>query len=107
MNDNDKHIVKEKDGWYFWDEVGQDKYGPYKDIMNMDSLERQLMDSFKDIDTKEKEQKNAAQMMTKEEADHAQKTFPRECWGIKRKLLALFCIEQYKNTAGKTLIKKL
>ena len=31
MNDNDKHIVEETDGWYFWDEVGQEKYGPYKD----------------------------------------------------------------------------
>ena len=31
MNDNDKHIVKEKDGWYFWDEVGMGKYGPYID----------------------------------------------------------------------------
>jgi len=43
--------------------------------MNMGSLERQLMDSFKDMDTKEKEkeQKDAAQMITKEEAEHAQK----------------------------------
>ena len=28
-DDNDKHIVKEEDGWYFWDEVGVEKYGPY------------------------------------------------------------------------------
>ena len=26
MIDNDKHIVEEIDGWYFWDEVGQEKY---------------------------------------------------------------------------------
>ena len=31
MSDNDKHIVEEIVGWYFWDEVGQEKYGPYKD----------------------------------------------------------------------------
>jgi len=31
MNDNDKHIVEETDGWYFWDEVGMGKYGPYID----------------------------------------------------------------------------
>ena len=22
MSDVDKHIVKEKDGWWFWDEIG-------------------------------------------------------------------------------------
>ena len=49
--------------------------------MNMGSLERQLMDSFKDMDTKEKEQKDAAQMMTKEEAAQAQKISKR--WAIK------------------------
>ena len=51
--------------------------------MNIGSLERQLMDSFKDMDTKEKEkeQKDVAQMMTKEEADHAQKISKR--WAIK------------------------
>ena len=32
MNDIDRHIVKESDGWYFWDEVGLEQYGPYKDI---------------------------------------------------------------------------
>jgi hypothetical protein len=31
MSDNDKHIVEETDGWYFWDEAGLDKYGPYRD----------------------------------------------------------------------------
>ena len=31
MSDHDKHIVEEKDGWYFWDEAGMEKYGPYKD----------------------------------------------------------------------------
>ena len=43
--------------------------------MNMGSLERQLMDSFKDMDTKEKEkeQKDTAQVMTKEEEARAQK----------------------------------
>ena len=51
--------------------------------MNIGSLERQLMDSFKDMDTKEKEkeQKDVAQMMTKEEADHAQKINKR--WAVK------------------------
>ena len=28
---DDKHIVEETDGWYFWDEAGLDKYGPYRD----------------------------------------------------------------------------
>jgi len=33
MSDDDKHIVEEIDGWYFWSEDdGQHKYGPYKDI---------------------------------------------------------------------------
>ena len=27
---DDKHIVQRKDGWYFWDEVGVDQYGPYE-----------------------------------------------------------------------------
>ena len=51
--------------------------------MNIGSLERQLMDSFKDMDTKEKEkeQKDAAQVMTKEEAQRAQKISKR--WAIK------------------------
>ena len=39
---HDKHIVKESDGWYFWDEVGQDKYGPYKDIEEA----RSMMDKY-------------------------------------------------------------
>ena len=43
--------------------------------MNMGSLERQLMDSFKDMDTKEKEknQKDVAQSLTKEQAEHEEK----------------------------------
>ena len=43
--------------------------------MNMGSLERQLMDSFKDMDVKEKEkeQKDAAQLLTKEQAEHEEK----------------------------------
>ena len=51
--------------------------------MNMGSLERQLMDSFKDMDVKEneKEQKDAAQMITKEEAERAQKINKR--WAVK------------------------
>ena len=33
VNDIDRHIVEESDGWYFWSEDdGQYKYGPYKDI---------------------------------------------------------------------------
>ena len=51
--------------------------------MNMGSLERQLMDSFKDMDTKEKEkeQKDAAQKMTKEQAEHEEKISKR--WAVK------------------------
>ena len=51
--------------------------------MNMGSLERQLMTSFKDMEVKEKEkeQKDAAQMMTKEEAERAQKISKR--WAVK------------------------
>ena len=43
--------------------------------MNMGSLERQLMTSFKDMEVKEKEkeQKDAAQLMTKEQAEHEEK----------------------------------
>ena len=41
-HNNDKHIVEEKDCWYFWDEVGQDKYGPYKDIEEA----RSMMDKY-------------------------------------------------------------
>ena len=29
ISDDDKHIVEEIDGWYFWDEVSVEKYGPY------------------------------------------------------------------------------
>ena len=32
MSDDDKHIVEEPDGWYFWDEADIDKYGPYKNM---------------------------------------------------------------------------
>ena len=51
--------------------------------MNMGSLERQLMTSFKDMEVKEKEkgQKDAAQLMTKEEAERAQKINKR--WAVK------------------------
>ena len=49
--------------------------------MNVGSLERQLMDSFKDMDTKEKEQKDAAQKMTKEQAEHEEKISKR--WAVK------------------------
>ena len=31
-DDSDRHIVEEDDGWYFCDEVGQEKWGPYKGI---------------------------------------------------------------------------
>ena len=43
--------------------------------MNMGGLERQLMSSFKDMETKEKEkeQKQVAQSLTKEQADHEEK----------------------------------
>ena len=51
--------------------------------MNMGSLERQLMDSFKDMDVKEKEkeQKETAQSLTKEQAEHEEKIKKR--WAIK------------------------
>ena len=29
---DDNYIVEETDGWYFWNEVGIEKYGVYKDI---------------------------------------------------------------------------
>ena len=32
MNDIDRHIVKESDGWYFWDEADLEQYGPYEDL---------------------------------------------------------------------------
>ena len=39
MSDDDKHIVEEIDGWYFWSEDdGQHKYGPYKDIEEARSM---------------------------------------------------------------------
>ena len=31
MSDDDRHIVKDHDGWWFWDEIGLHKYGPYRD----------------------------------------------------------------------------
>ena len=51
--------------------------------MNMGSLERQLMDSFKDMDVKEKEneQKEIAQSLTKEQAEHEEKI--KKSWAIK------------------------
>tara|TARA_Y100000310_G_scaffold111414_1_gene109814 strand:+ start:2385 stop:2606 length:222 start_codon:yes stop_codon:yes gene_type:complete len=49
----------------------------------MGSLERQLMDSFKDMDVKEKEknQKDVAQSLTKEQAEHEEKINKR--WAVK------------------------
>jgi len=51
--------------------------------MNMGGLERQLMSSFKDMETKEKEkeQKSVAQSLTKEQADHEEKIKKR--WAVK------------------------
>ena len=51
--------------------------------MNMGGLERQLMSSFKDMEAKEKEQeqKQAAQSLTKEQADHEEKIKKR--WAVK------------------------
>ena len=51
--------------------------------MNMGSLESQLMDSFKDMDAKEKEkeQKEIDQSVTKEQADHEEKINKR--WAVK------------------------
>ena len=51
--------------------------------MNMGSLESQLMNSFKDMDAKEKEkeQKETAQSLTKEQAEHEEKIKKR--WAVK------------------------
>ena len=51
--------------------------------MNMGGLERQLMSSFKDMETKEKkkEQKVVTQSLTKEQADHEEKIKKR--WAVK------------------------
>ena len=51
--------------------------------MNMGSLESQLMDSFKDMDTKEKEkeQKEIDRSVTKEQAEHEEKIKKR--WAVK------------------------
>ena len=51
--------------------------------MNMGSLESQLMNSFKDMDAKEKdkEQKETAQTLTKEQAEHEEKIKKR--WAVK------------------------
>ena len=51
--------------------------------MNMGSLESQLMNSFKDMDTKEKEkeQKEINQSVTKEQAEHEEKIKKR--WAVK------------------------
>ena len=51
--------------------------------MNMGSLESQLMESFKEKDAKEKgkEQKEIAQSVTKEQAEHEEKI--RKRWAIK------------------------
>ena len=51
--------------------------------MNMGSLESQLMNSFKDMDAKEKEkeQKEIDRSVTKEQADHEEKINKR--WAVK------------------------
>ena len=51
--------------------------------MNMGGLERQLMSSFKDMEAKEKEkeQKQVAQSLTKEQAEHEEKIKKR--WAVK------------------------
>ena len=51
--------------------------------MNMGSLESQLMDSFKDMDAKEKEeeQREINQSLTKEQAEHEEKIKKR--WAVK------------------------
>ena len=51
--------------------------------MNMGGLERQLMSSFKDMEAKEKEQeqKQVAQSLTKEQAEHEEKI--KKSWAIK------------------------
>ena len=51
--------------------------------MNMGSLESQLMNSFKDMDAKEKEkeQKDIDRSLTKEQAEHEEKIKKR--WAVK------------------------
>ena len=51
--------------------------------MNMGSLESQLMNSFKDMDAKEKEkeQKEINQSLTKEQAEHEEKI--KKSWAVK------------------------
>ena len=51
--------------------------------MNMGSLESQLMNSFKDMDAKEKEkeQKEIDRSVTKEQAEHEEKIKKR--WAVK------------------------
>ena len=51
--------------------------------MNMGSLESQLMNSFKDMDAKEKEkeQKEIDRSVTKEQAEHEEKINKR--WAVK------------------------
>ena len=45
---HDKHIVEEVDGWYFWDEVGLEQYGPYKDIEETKSMMDKYCKKFLD-----------------------------------------------------------
>ena len=45
---HDKHIVKESDGWYFWDEAGQEQHGPYKDIEETKSMMDEYCKKFLD-----------------------------------------------------------
>ena len=52
--------------------------------MNMGSLERQLMDSFKDMDTLKKKRRNKKKLLkslTKEQAEHEEKINKR--WAVK------------------------
>ena len=46
MNDIDRHIVKESDGWYFWDEADLEQYGPYEDL---DEARKMLIKYSKEV----------------------------------------------------------
>ena len=39
---HDNHIVEDYDGWDVWDEIGSEKWGPYKDIEET----RSMMDEY-------------------------------------------------------------
>ena len=58
---HDKYIVEESDGWYFWDEVGQESCGPFKDMeeaiqkhLFMEKAQERVLDYVASLRTKAK-----------------------------------------------------